>query len=554
MPDDRGPLLSKTMLLVLMGVRRRAVVLLAAIAATAVVLALWTLATLLVRSPERLFLGGRLNEPLGYVNGQASYYLLAAWICAGAAVQRRSATVAGVGAGLATLLLGVAALSYSRGFALATVLSALAVVVFVPGRLRTAWALLVIGSGLAFATIEVLDVLPSSNDGVIDPAAARTAALAVVASALGAGAVWGLASAARAETRDRLRPVMLAVLLAIVVAAAGVGVAEQAALRARIATQYEAFVSLGDGAAADSGPARLVSGAGNRYDYWRVAWDAFETRPLAGVGAGNYDGPYFRERATTEDVRQPHSLQLQTLAELGVVGAALLLVVPGGVGLGVRRMVAQARTSADTAALAVAVVGVTVAWLTQTSVDWIHLLPGVTAIALAAMAILVRPVPGARAPGAARARRGARRLAAGVAMALVLAVAVVSLSRGELTEYYRSKGERALASDPAAALRAADRAVRVNPASVPSYYVKAAALARFGEADAARRALTGAARREPDDFLTWTLLGDLAVRESDFGLAARRYRRASSLNPQDRTLRRLAADPRTALTRRAGTR
>ena len=66
---------------------------------------------------------------------------------------------------------------------------------------------------------------------------------------------------------------------------------------------------------------RFLSGGGYRYDYWRVAWLEFKDAPLRGQGAGNYDDLYFSERRTTEDIRQPHSLPLQTLAELGLVGA-----------------------------------------------------------------------------------------------------------------------------------------------------------------------------------------------------------------------------------------
>ena len=40
------------------------------------------------------------------------------------------------------------------------------------------------------------------------------------------------------------------------------------------------------------------------------------TSRCAGVGAGNYDRTYFLERRTTEDIRQPHSIELQTLGEL----------------------------------------------------------------------------------------------------------------------------------------------------------------------------------------------------------------------------------------------
>jgi tetratricopeptide (TPR) repeat protein len=122
----------------------------------------------------------------------------------------------------------------------------------------------------------------------------------------------------------------------------------------------------------------------------------------------------------------------------------------------------------------------------------------------------------------------------------------VSLSRQALAEYFRFSAQDSLASRPADALRDADRSLRLDPEAVQSYYVKAAALARFNQPDAARRALEEAGRHEPQRFVTWALLGDLAVRTGELDRARMMYERALSLNPRDPTLRQLAADPASA--------
>ncbi len=529
------------LMVLIVPVRGLALWVLAGVAAVAVALALTTLVALFGDAPDRYFLSGRLNDPLGYVNGQANYYLLAAWICIGAAVQRRSAALAGAGAGFATLLLGIGALSYSRGFALAAIVSAVVVIALVPGRVRHAWALLAIAAGLVVALPPALDLLPSLRDGALVPEAARAAGTGVLTGAVVSGVVWGVAVAVvRGRLAVSLRPVVIGVLLAGTIVCLGIGVAKSSAIVERVETQYRAFVTLGAGATAESGAARLVSGGGNRYDYWRVAGKAFAERPVIGVGAGNYDVTYFRERVTQEDIRQPHSLQLQTLGELGLVGAVLLVVILGGVATGARRTMAAARISQTSRALAVGTVGITAAWLAHVSVDWIHLLPGVTAIALVAAAFLVgggsRPAPTARRP----------RLLPAALVAVVLAVTGIGLARAGLVDHYRDQAQDALDANPATALEQADRALRLDPASIQTYYVKAAALARFGEGGAARSTLLQAARREPRDFLTWALLGDLAVRERDFEQARRYYSRALRLNPLDPILGQLAADPRTA--------
>jgi len=322
-----------------------------------------------------------------------------------------------------------------------------------------------------------------------------------------------------------------------------------------VSSQWYAFTHLAEpadaGISSGAGQSRLLSGAGNRYDYWRIALNVWSSNPIVGAGAGNYDQPYFLHRATTEDIRQPHSLELQTLAELGLIGAALLLTFLVGIAGGVRRMRFRARDCTREAGVMIGALGSATAWLTQTSVDWMHLLPGLTAIALGAMAVLSgeRNVPtGATVVPKRRRSRRAPAAAlglAGIAVALVMAGA--SLSRQGLADLFRGRAQAEVASRPAAALAAANRSLSLDADAVASYYVKAAALARFNEASAAEGVLRVALRREPQNFVTWTLLGDIAVREGRLDVAKANYGRAHALNPRDSTLRALAVDPRAGL-------
>ena len=132
---------------------------------------------------------------------------------------------------------------------------------------------------------------------------------------------------------------------------------------AAISKQWHAFVHLAEPgesttpASAAATRSRLLSGAGNRYDYWRIAWHVWREHPLAGMGAGNYPRPYFERRSTTEDVQQPHSLELQVLSELGLVGAALLACLLGGVAWGAMRMRRPAARSRLARGLVTAAVG-----------------------------------------------------------------------------------------------------------------------------------------------------------------------------------------------------
>jgi predicted Zn-dependent protease len=97
-----------------------------------------------------------------------------------------------------------------------------------------------------------------------------------------------------------------------------------------------------------------------------------------------------------------------------------------------------------------------------------------------------------------------------------------------------------LAGNPAAALTDANRSLDVDADATSTYYIKAAALARYDQAAAAERALLSALAREPDSFVTWALLGDIAVREARLTVAHRDYVRAHDLNPRNPTLAALA--------------
>ena len=540
--------------------RRAAIWLLGTIAATAVVVAGWTLVRMLGDDAASLFVAGRLDAPLGYINGQASFYLLTLWILI-AVAERRRAALAGVALGAATAVASLLVLSQSRGIAVAAAASVVLVLALVPGRTRRACALLLLAAGVGLAAPTLVDVY-ASGPGRIDTAAANGAASAALVAGAAVGLLWALATFAvnrAGRLEPSLRRLAVAGVVAVGVALGGAALVEQASIRTTLGEQYRAFVRLGIEPQGSATPGarpttRLASGAGTRYDYWRIAWQAWREHPVAGVGAGNYDKSYFARRATTEDVRQPHSIELQALSELGLLGAALLAALLGGIAWGAWRAAHAARESATARFVCVAGVGSVAAWLVHTSVDWIHLLPGVTAIALAAAVTLLAPAWGrapAAEPDAARAR-GRPRVAPALAVGALIVVASVSLSRQGLADHFRSRAQDALAARPADALTEADRALRLDAESVEAYYVKAAALARFGRGATARATLLEAARREPRDFVTWTLLGDLAVRMGDLDDARRLYRRALDLNPRDPSLRELARDPQAVRERSPG--
>ena len=515
----------------------------AAIAAGGAVVIAWMLGS----DPTRLFIGGRLDEPLGYINGQAAFLLLGAWCCLAVAEQRRSSPLAGMGMAGATMLAALVMLSQSRGVALAAIASIVMVLAVVPGRLRRIAGLAVLGAALALAGAPLLDVYQGGRSGSLGPDVVREAARAALIAAALSGLAWaGMTVLQRqgASVTARGRPFVIAGLVACALVVGGIAVAERGAIADSVERQYREFTRVGEqGPTAAASASRLASGSGNRFDYWRIAWRTFEDRPLLGVGAGNYDRPYFQQRATEEDVTQPHSIELQVLSELGTPGLVALLLALAGLVWGGWGLARAARGSEPARFLAVAGIGCVTAWLVHTSVDWLHLLPGVSGVGLAGAVLLLRDRMPTRAPSPVRAIPR-HRLAPAALAAIALALLGASLSREWIAETLRTDAQEALAERPEEALRQADRALRLDPEATEAYFVKSAALARFGQAEAAEAALREAARREPRNYVTWALLGDLAVRTGELAEARRHYRRALRLNPRDPGLRAHLADPR----------
>ena len=70
-----------------------------------------------------------------------------------------------------------------------------------------------------------------------------------------------------------------------------------------------------------------MSGLGsNRYDFYRVSLDEFTAHPVGGIGADNFQQQYLRHGRSSETPRYPHSVELRTLAQTGIVGALLAIV------------------------------------------------------------------------------------------------------------------------------------------------------------------------------------------------------------------------------------
>ncbi|HEY5194050.1 MAG TPA: O-antigen ligase family protein [Solirubrobacteraceae bacterium] len=129
-----------------------------------------------------------------------------------------------------------------------------------------------------------------------------------------------------------------------------------------------------------------------RTPLWRVALHGFGASPVHGTGAGMYQTLWDRNRPHFGYTINAHSLYLQAMAELGVPGLLLLLVLVGAAIVGL-----ATRARAGKRSLYGALLATTVVWALHAGVDWDWEMPVVTVGFFAAVGLAL----------SARGRRGA---------------------------------------------------------------------------------------------------------------------------------------------------
>lgn len=529
--------------------------------ATMLILGLPALVTALVLAAQFViaggadaFLHGRLNAPIGYANGTAALLVMGAWPWVGLAERATSRWWHAAAVSTAALIASLAVLTQTRAILLAATASIALTMLRGPGRIRRGRTLLIVLAAVALSAHWTLRVYTSTGPTHLprpDTATLRGAGLALLGAAAVAFVLAALAEravarqrpAVSARTRSRVVLVVLALCALGLTAGAVVG-------RRTILAQWHDFTTLNDERPAND---RFVAlGGGPRYDLWRIALGEFAGDPLGGVGAGNYADQEFRRRRGLEHVTNPHSLELQMLAELGPAGmiGLLLLVVP--VLIAGLRGYSRCRSRADTA-LTTAALGMFTAWLAGTSVDWLYDIPGLTGMALlAAAVVLTTAAPSLRASEARSSPFPRTRPVLGLALGLGLTLGVVALFAGSLGRQYlgtlySDSGRGLVYRHPLPALQTLRTAERLDPWSMQTQYAVAAAYARLDDYQAARAALRHAEQLEPENYVPPALLGDIATRAGRPAEALTAYLRALRLDPLEPALQQAVARTRARL-------
>jgi O-Antigen ligase len=314
---------------------------------------------------------GRLEQPLTYWNAMGSLaaigLVLGARLCGDPDRPRwiRALAAAGsvlVGSGLYT--------TFSRGSLFEYAIGIVTLVVLCRRREQLTGAVLsvtaaVLGAGMT-APFHCVTALAGPKSTAETQGAIVLAGLVVLALLAAGAQLW----LARHEHPGELTlpryttQVASALVVALMALAIVVGSTESST------------VQLGGGAG------RLTALSSSRYAYWRVALDTFDQEPIRGVGAGGWAVYWLQRQGNNGFAQDAHSLPLQTMSELGLVGLVLLITLVVGAG-----MAARTALRIDRAA-AVAPTAVLVAWFAHSLIDWDWQMPAVTLIAFGMAGLL----------------------------------------------------------------------------------------------------------------------------------------------------------------------
>jgi O-Antigen ligase len=528
-------------------------------AAAALLLLTWTLAmvgvavytgihldTLGASGLRSAFAEGRLLYPAGYVNATAAQWMMAAWPAALLArSERLHPALRGVLAAGAVILAAVALLSLSRGATLASAVVLVLVFLLVPRRLRTFAYLIPILLGLAACVPVLLRVGDRLEHGAFTPSAVASAqsalheallvtlAAAIVVGLVTAGAaVYERSNSFSADLRLQTRRGAAALATVVVVVGVGAGLAAAGNPVTRVRHAWDTFKSP-RGYEANASGNRLISGLGsNRYDFYRVALDEFAAHPLLGRGVDNFAQEYLRRGRSGETPRYPHSVELRTLSQTGIVGA--LLALAGFLAALLAGMRGMRRRGALGAAVAAGALSGFGYWAVHGSADWFWEYAGLGAPAFALLGIAC-----AMAPRPERTEeRGPRRapwrgLAWGVAGVLVAVAAAVAFVLPWVSGLEVHSAASVWAQSRTAAYSRLSSAASTDPLSAEPYLVAGTVALRYDELARADHEFALALGRSPEDEYATLERGAIASSRGERTRALALLSRALRLYPHD---------------------
>jgi tetratricopeptide (TPR) repeat protein len=271
---------------------------------------------------------------------------------------------------------------------------------------------------------------------------------------------------------------------------------------------------------------RLLSVAGShRYQYWQAALNAFDAHPWKGLGPGTFEFYWSQHNTLKEFVRNAHSLWIETMAELGVIG---LLLIAGFFAVVLGAGTWRALRSAERPRLfgAAAVAGVA-AFCAAAAFDWVWQIGAVPLVALLLAAVALADVPARERIGREFRFLRSRAVLALGALVSLWAILIPLATTVEVRASQAASGR----GDFRTALADASTAQSLDPDAASPRLQRALLLEQLGDVSGAEQAIAAAESREAPNWRIWLVASRIATEAGHPKLALEYYRRARALNP-----------------------
>jgi O-antigen ligase len=478
----------------------------------------------------------RLNFPLGYWNGLATLTALGIPLALRVAIGNRNSIVRGVALASLPVAASVIYLASSRG-GVVTALVGIAVFFALSERRWSVGAASVVGglgSAGAIAVLRTRHQLVNGplGTGLVERQGHTAALLILLVCALTALA-YGLGSR---FLRDRAHPPrrLGQALVASIALLLMIGLIASHPIRRF--EQFKHNVQPEQVNPSNYTAEHLLGSGGNgRWQMWTAAGDQWQQHPIVGNGAGSFAEWWARHGSLTGHIEDAHSLYLETLGELGLVGFLLLasIFVTGGVAA-IRRSLGGRDKRITTAALTAAFG----AYLVDVAFDWMWELTVVSIVAWAVLALaLSSPKPAERSPEAKTEERKPARLlrkralivtTVAAAWLLIAAQTIPALAQTEI-----ENSQAALArGDARAAESDALKARRIQPWAASPALQLALVTEQEGKLAQSSAWIREAIKHDKTSWNLWLISTRIDVKRGEIDKAKQSLNRAIELNPR----------------------
>jgi O-antigen ligase len=485
--------------------------------------------------------GARLSYPLGYWNGDAVVFGIAAGLSLWLSRRAVGGIARWAAVGLLPAVLLALYFTYSRGGLLATLVACGCLIVLSHDRL---WLLATLAIGALGALPAVIAVQASNSlaenlrDSTMTEEGLLVLALLIAGSLLAVGLVAGLRRLERRQGRLTDRAIAASrnprVLKGVALGFAVLALAAALAVGGRA---WHQFNSPDLQPPSSSGEHFTQFSGSGRSEFWRVAIDAFEEKPVLGHGAGTYRFSWHLLRENPVANLDAHSLYLQAFAELGLIGGLLVLAMVGTLlwaGFAAWRA-AEGRQRDLFAAL----LGSCLAFAICSAIDWFWQIAMIGAIFFLAAGVLVagRCAQLAREQATGNGHKAPRGFGFAVAGLAVAWISMVALVGPLLVDREIDASNTAVVDgNLASAVSHAETARKVEPWATTPLKQLGLLAEREGNYPAAIDRFDQAIEREESNWLLYYLRARVEHEAGDEAAAHKDFIEARRLNPEEKCL------------------